>query len=993
MGEVGRSPASVRFAAIRVTCVAGAVAAVAAFCTPSRAQTPPTSDTFIIHAASAATWGQAGTAIIQLQGPVNIQLDQATLSADGAVIWLRPIEGAVVGRQRADIALLGHARIRQGDVQRSGKELMISAEVRGSVALTAEHRLALDQSSSAEYRQALALARGSGGTGNEPSDNTRPEIAPAPPALPPVKPRHPGQIAPTPPRAEGPAASPQSPPLTIRFKSLETTKTAEGKVAVILSGGVLLLQERPNHDFIELQAERAVLFTTLNSLSDAGRDRGEIKQVQDAVTAAYLEGDVRISYTSGDAALSGGQRLEANRVYYEFATDRAILTDAVVHSVEPTHQIPIILRATKIRQLALGEYDATDAQLTTSSFATPTYGIAARQVYVRREDGDDAGDEGRTAFTAHDTTFNVLDFPIFYFPVMGGTISDRGFPLRQIGASNSRQFGFGVTTTWGLFESLGLVGPRDLDLAAHLDYFSDRGPAVGLDGKYKGGFIIDATHEPWNYEGQFQSYAVLDHGKDDLGRGTVDPDKSFRGQFLWQHQHFFPEDWQLQFRAGYTSDPTFLEQWFPDEFNNGPPHDISLYVKRQHDTEASTFLVNVQPRNFVTSSQMMQEQFEIEHLPEFGYHRIGDSFADDNFTFFSDNSLGLLRFHRSDVSLADQGFGPGVSPGLPAEGTTGTTGDPVFRGNFRQEIDYPVSAGPFRIVPYVEGIYTGYSYAPDGEAKHRLFGGIGLRATTAFWRVDDSAESDLLDIHRLRHVVEPEINLFTSGQTIDRSQVYVYDEQTDAINDISAVQLALHQRWQTKRGGPGRWRNVDFFSWNVEANLFANQPPDNLLQPTGFRGLYFPSMPEASIPRNSINTDATWRVSDTTAILGDAQYNLDEARLATAAIGVAVRRDPRVSYYLGTRYIDELNSNIATFAVDYQLTKKYLFSFAQSYDFSQRDNVSSSITLTRHFDRVFVAVRFNYNASDNISGIGINVIPEGAQGQYLNTVQNVFARN
>ena len=73
-------------------------------------------------------------------------------------------------------------------------------------------------------------------------------------------------------------------------------------------------------------------------------------------------------------------------------------------------------------------------------------------------------------------------------------------------------------------------------------------------------------------------------------------------------------------------------------------------------------------------------------------------------------------------------------------------------------------------------------------------------------------------------------------------------EPIDAINDISAAQIALRQRWQTKRGGPGRWRSVDFFTFNVEGNFFANQPDDDELAPTRFRGLFFDSLPEASIP-------------------------------------------------------------------------------------------------------------------------------------------------
>ena len=41
--------------------------------------------------------------------------------------------------------------------------------------------------------------------------------------------------------------------------------------------------------------------------------------------------------------------------------------------------------------------------------------------------------------------------------------------------------------------------------------------------------------------------------------------------------------------------------------------------------------------------------------------------------------------------------------------------------DFRQEIDYPVSAGQFRIVPYVLGRYTAYSDSPDQGTQNRVF--------------------------------------------------------------------------------------------------------------------------------------------------------------------------------------------------------------------------------------------------------------------------------
>ncbi|HEY1629230.1 MAG TPA: hypothetical protein VGF52_05185, partial [Tepidisphaeraceae bacterium] len=297
----------------------------------------------------------------------------------------------------------------------------------------------------------------------------------------------------------------------------------------------------------------------------------------------------------------------------------------------------------------------------------------------------------------------------------------------------------------------------------------------------------------------------------------------------------------------------------------------------------------------------------------------------------------------------------------------------------RQEVDYPFGAGQFRIVPYVMGRYTGYSDSPDDGSQNRLFAGAGLRITTDFWKVDDSYSNDLFDIHRLRHVVEPELNLFTSAETVDRNDVFIFDEGVDPINDVSAVQLALNQRWQTKRGGAGQWRSVDFFTLRVEGNFFMNKPDKADLNPDGFRGEFFPSVPEESVPRNSINADALWRVSDSTSLLYDFSYNLDQNELATTSIGLAVERDPRVSYFIGTRYIGQLNSVIESVAVSYSLTAKYGISASESVDLATDKSQNMSVTLIRNFDRFYITLSVFYDQVDKDSGFRFGIFPTGVR--------------
>src|SRR6185312_4247236 len=198
-------------------------------------------------------------------------------------------------------------------------------------------------------------------------------------------------------------------------------------------------------------------------------------------------------------------------------------------------------------------------------------------------------------------------------------------------------------------------------------------------------------------------------------------------------------------RLGYDSDPTFLEEWQPRQFYENGPVDVSAYLKRQQDTEAFTLLVEAQPNRLITTSDMMTNQFEVEQLPQVAYHREGDSALNNSVTLFSDNSAGGLEFQPTRATLAQQGFQPPNIPlGSPSLGQTGITTSPTWRADFRQEVDWPINAGHFKFFPYLVGRFTENSQSPAGGGDQaRLFGGAGARITTAFWKVDPTAESEI----------------------------------------------------------------------------------------------------------------------------------------------------------------------------------------------------------------------------------------------------------
>jgi lipopolysaccharide assembly outer membrane protein LptD (OstA) len=973
------------------------------------AQPQAPSSKLIITANSASTWNDGKADIIQSEGAVTIDLDNTQLSADQAVVWLTRVPNSLVERYRVEIALLGNARLRQPaeNVTRSGPRLFVTATVEGPVRLVVDDRIGQDRSSTPLYVAASRIRAGGGEVQTGPANVVRP--APGAEGEQPGRPSEETGLIVSPGKAGA-----------VHFHApgnIETPPTSDDTLALAMAGGVTLTQTRANGDFITLQADHVVLFT--NVKSSETREIANFASVGDKVTGAYLEGDVRIDYTP-TLQTSPEQRLTAERVYYDFQGNRAILTDAVLHTNEPTTKVPVTVRAEKMRQLTAGEYRGEKVELSTSSFATPSFSVRTDKVYVRQsyEPDVNAGGArvGHADFVADDNTMRFFGVPIFYLPHITGTVDEQPFPLRTLEISDTKRFGFGVASEFGLFESLGKERPKGLDISFLADFFSKRGPATGVNAKYDGTLVGQDTPGITNFSGDFKSFIITDHGTDQLGgdRQDVEPDPAIRGRFQWEHQQFFPDHWQAQLRLGYTSDPTFLEEYYPDDFFESLPHNAEAYFKRQEDSEAITLLFTADTTQWVTTSDQQQENFDIEKLPELGYRRIGDSLADDSLTFFSQNTADRLRFALSHKSLVeDQGFGtasgvptvggPGIDPpfyaGLPSQGYTGTQSKAVYRGDTRQEIDYPIQVGQIKIVPFVVGRLTGYSDSPAENAKGRAMAEAGVRMTTAFWKVDDSVHSDMFDLYRMRHVIEPEINLFTSAASTDRSNLFIYDEDVDGVSDFSAIQLALHQRFQTKRGGPGRERSVDFFTLNVEGNIFANQPKDGgtgfgpngtEFSSTKFRGLYFPSAPETSIPRDSINADATWRISDTTAVLSDMQYNVDKGKLATGSIGMAVSRDERLSYFLGLRYVEVLNTDVASFALNYEISQKYSLNFAQSYDFGESKDTTTSITLVRKFDAFFVEATVYHDDSTGESGFRFNLLPEGFQPHGADVLGSAF---
>src|SRR5262249_50861305 len=85
----------------------------------------------------------------------------------------------------------------------------------------------------------------------------------------------------------------------------------------------------------------------------------------------------------------------------------------------------------------------------------------------------------------------------------------------------------------------------------------------------------------------------------------------------------------------------------------------------------------------------------------------------------------------------------------------------------------------------------------------------------------------------------------------------------------------------------------------------------------------------------------------------------------------------RLSYFVGLRYIGQINSTIASFSTTYQLTSKYIISFTQSVNLADRTNQDTSVTLIRRFDRYYLTASFFYDEVSDDAGFRVGIYPEG----------------
>ncbi len=452
----------------------------------------------------------------------------------------------------------------------------------------------------------------------------------------------------------------------------------------------------------------------------------------------YLEGHVRV--------IEGRRTLTCSRLYYDFRRDQALAVDTRIRTFSTARNVPVYYYAKEVRQLAKGIFQGTDAWMTTCEFARPHYATGASRMTVQdlTPEPVEGEEEGpvyrRVRFAGEDVQARIRSLPVAYWPRLAGDVREAETALRTVRIENRSNRGTGVHSQWHLMKLLGVEEPPPGfdDFYLDADFWSERGPALGVQGEY----------QRKDFYGDVLSYIIRDSGKDSVAGDDVEPSDKTRGRFRWRHRQYLPRDWELTLEFSKITDRNFLNEFYEREDETEKTQETLLYLKKQQNDQAFTLL---------TTWRLNDWQTLTEYYPQLGYNVIGHSLWDDHLTYFQDSEFSLARF-RPDEDLLMRGS------------HTTAVADTIH------ELDLPLKLGPVNVVPFGEVRLSYFEEVLDRSgSEDRLAGRFGARAATQAWRVYPNVESDFWDLHGVRHINIFDVRAYAATNNLPSRELIPFD--------------------------------------------------------------------------------------------------------------------------------------------------------------------------------------------------------------------------
>lgn len=739
---------------------------------------------------------------------------------------------------------------------------------------------------------------------------------------------------------------------------------------VTIDGGITLQYQDPvARQTMDLKADRGVIY--LREGAQTGANPSTLSATQ--IEGIYLEGGV---FAGRD-----DWSVRSPRVYIDLERDKMLMLDAVFWTIDERRAMPLYFRADEVRQTALGQFNAQNATIASSSFFTPDLNVGVSDLDVTITNAAGSGVDAIESAPGQDAvrkiyvegrnvTMRLGSVPFFWIP----KISSDGepIPLRDVRIGDSNRAGFGLRTRWDAYSLFGFTPVEGVDVDLLFDYYTERGVALG----------VKSDWDTPNHRGGLYAYLLpSDDGTDILNAGTeITRNDEVRGIFRIEDIWSLQDPWKLIVKGNYISDEAFIPA-FDDQLARRTP-DFDSRVRLERTGEWTQFAAELSgsPNDFFAAEhRLLNPGFAVDKIPEATMTTLPREIIPDLLPFAltheSETRVGAMRLRFSEVTAAEYGFTTaprsirafGTLPGVSLSAVQRAAGldeGAVVRIDTRHELRAVFNAGPIKVTPFVTGRVTAYDTTfptinPAQNDQTRLWGGAGVTLSTSMSRINNSVSSELLDIHRIRHIIEPSLTLWGADSNFAPTDTPIFDEDVEGLVRGTQVIATIDQTWQTKRGGVGQWRDADLLKVRTEIGWVDDRAGRSPVPDVS----YF--RPELSNPGNFISTKGVLTPTDALGFAGEIVYDRDTDKTVRSSAGVLFNQGTALSGSIEYRDLDIVGATFLSGGTRITLSEKYSVNSNLNYNFDAGDFQSVNAGIQRAFQSGTLGVTVRY---DNLRG-------------------------
>ena len=648
-------------------------------------------------------------------------------------------------------------------------------------------------------------------------------------------------------------------------------------------------------------------------------DKGQLNQKTGEV---FAEGNV--SLQSEDRVFT------SDRLFYNFRT-RSMQTDNF-----RAGQAPFFVEGTNIKGDATkNEYSAEDVWLTTDDRSDPLLKIRTRSLSIS---------PGKF-IEARGATLYAGNVPVFYFPYYRRRL-DQPPNHWSITPGYRSRYGmfFEGTYNWHLSDRL--------NGAARLDYRTLRGLAGGLDVNYDFGQAGQGD----------ASVYILDDRDPQSGVGSRSGSTEFttrtdRHRLSLYHSVNVQTNLTAKLLLQDQSDPFMNRDFFESDFRRNPQPSSHIEIAKHWDNYSLSLLAQPQVDDFYQT---------VERLPELRATGLRQRLGSTPLFHESETSLGHFRFSPADDQLHLDKY-------------------EAFRADTHHQLLLPQTYfGWLNVTPHAGARLTHYDSRSGGDPALSQAGDVdrfvfntGMALSFKASSTWADAQSSLLDVDGLRHIVQPMMNYVFVPEPSDRPwELPQFDRDLhslrlrpidfpdynsiDTIDSRNVLRLGVRNRLQTKRLG----EVDDVLNWE----LFTDWRLETAAHEARFNDVY---------------SDLELKPRSWLLLGSELRYDPNERLLNESNHTISLLPNDRWSLTLGHRYLrdwspDELKerypydpffeklldedwrwgNNLVYSRVYYRLNEEWGFRMIHQFEASDGTMEEQSYSVYRDFSSVTSALRF-----------------------------------